>query len=383
MMQSSKHSGIGIKFEITSPAIEIKKRNHYFEKALVGVKAVEAHEVTSRIDFSTSFTNTLASQQAIEDAFGIEVSKQTKLIRELMIRSEIIHSHMIQVYTRILPSLDEENYLAYIRKHEKEYKKANEAIQKAERLLLVLGKRFPHQINSVVGGILVIPSEDEKKEMIKLLKDVISQLTGTIPSLLKKQQYSLDLIDNYSSLWELESTPYLYGKIKVKDEEAKDARQYYLERKKDYPFVGPISRMNNNKKLLSTSAEKLIKKIGIKFPITNPYSFPLVIAIEAIHCAERNIESLQSTHFEHETRPIFSPKKSVGHSCVESAKGTIYHEYDIDDKGEIINARILSDVEQNEEMIKKSVTKLPFDPDKKTRKQLMQEIEYLLEMFYI
>jgi coenzyme F420-reducing hydrogenase alpha subunit len=107
------------------------------------------------------------------------------------------------------------------------------------------------------------------------------------------------------------------------------------------------------------------------------------MAIEAIHCIERSIETMQNTHFENETIPIFNVKEGVGFSSVESAKGTIYHYYEIDKTGRITKARIISPIEQNERFLQKAISNMPFDPDKKTRKQVLDEIDFLIDVFYL
>ncbi len=352
---------------------------------MVGKNSLVIPEFLSRMDYSLSFANTVASQMAIEKAFGIQVSKQTQVIRELLLKFEIIHSHLTYIYRKIMPKTHGIwDYLDYLKKHDKDHEKATETILKVEKILQIIGKRYPHPINSTIGGHFETFSDDEKKEIIQISKDILSQIIKTGDALQKKQNYSTDIIDSYLSLWSIDSTPLIYAKIRKDDGSTLESNEKYqnFDSEKSF-FVGPISRLNNGSKLLSSTAEKLMKKHNIKFPITNPYLTPLAMIIESVHLTERAIEVLQNTHFENETRPIFQASKSIGFAAVESAKGTIYHNYEIDGKGMIAKAKIILPQEQNERFLQKAMRNLPFDSDKKTKKQLMEEIDYLVDMFYL
>lgn len=384
-MSAEKYPNIKISVDISAPDIIIKERTHLFEREILGKDTDKVREIVSRIDCFLSAANVIAFEIAIEDAYGIIPSKQTTLIRELILKIEIIYSHLNHLYKRIIPRMHGfHNYFDFVKKHEKEYQKNNEYLLRLEKVLIILSKRYPHPINTIVGGHLRIIDEDEKKEVIGTLKELIPHIVKNIDFLTKHQKSAFEIIDKHSSLWDLDKTPLISDKLKIDDEEPIAAKESYASFDIDSSaFVGAMSRLNNNKKLLSFTAEKLSKKYNLKFPLTNIYLTPVCMAIEAVHFAERFIEEIQGFHFENETRPIFEMKEGTGSACVESAKGTIYHYYEIDKMGKISKTKIILPIEENKRFLKKAVTHLPFDPDKKTRKQIMEEIDFLMEMFYI
>lgn len=383
-MSISKHTHIDVKFEISTPLIEIKNKTFLFEKEIIGKNALNIYNITSRIDNFCSAAHTIASQIAVENAFNITPTKQTIFLREIILKSEIIYSHLSHLFLRITPKLYENHtYFEFMKKNEKEYLKNNESLLKIEKILNIISKRYPHPINIVVGGHFKCIDEEEKKEIVMLLKEVSSHIITIADFLSKHLKYSLEVVDEYSSLWDLDATPLLNGKIKHNEEEVKTPQEIYesFDLEKSY-FVGPISRLNNNKKLLSFTAEKLVKKYGLKFPINNPYQTPMCLVIESIHLIEQSIENIQKTVLEIEQPLKIEIIDGKGSSCVESAKGTIYYSLEIE-KGIVTKSKIITPIDQNERFLQKAIKNIPFDPDKKTRKQLLDEIDFLIEMFYL
>ena len=68
----------------------------------------EVAPILSRICSICSAAHTLTSLKATENAFGIRVSPQTELLRELMFRGESIESHALHLFLLAVP-----DYLNY------------------------------------------------------------------------------------------------------------------------------------------------------------------------------------------------------------------------------------------------------------------------------
>lgn len=240
-MNLPKYPQIRIKYEISAPIIVIKNRTQIFDKEALGKKAVFFGDTTSKIDCFLSAANVIASQQAVEKAFEISPSKQTVVIRDLILKLEMAYSHLNHLSKRIIPRLyGFNNYFEFIKKHEKEHIKNNELLLKLEKILVIISKRYPMPINTVVGGHLATINDDEKKEIIIGLKELLPPVVKTIEFLLKHQKPTLDIIDKYQSLWDLDSTPLIIGDIKINDDEPKTPIDHYsgFDAEKS-AFVGP------------------------------------------------------------------------------------------------------------------------------------------------
>ena len=75
----------------------------FVESIVVGRRYFEAPVITSRICGICPVIHNVTSTKAIEAACGIEVSKQTKELRKLMLCGQMIQSHSLHLYLLALP----------------------------------------------------------------------------------------------------------------------------------------------------------------------------------------------------------------------------------------------------------------------------------------
>lgn len=380
-----KSYGIGIKFDISNPTIDIPSKTEHYPQRIIGKNVQSAIDIISKIDSNSSFANTLCTIMALELGFNIEINSETKTLREIALKFEMIHSHITHIYAKIIPKiLGVKDHNEFITKFKKEFILGHEIILKTEEILKIILKKYPHPINIKLGGCYKNITEKEKETIIAKLKIILENLIKTVDILIKQRQ-SFDVLQNFSSMWDIQTTPLTYGLIKTTDNDPIDVTSYFekLSTNTNNSITGPISRMNNSNKIISGNAEKLLKKIGIKFPVQNVYQIPLIMAIEAIYLAEKSIESLKVLNLEKIQIPQdYRIKETLGFSSVESSKGLIYHQYEIDKNGIVKSAKIILPQTQNAEVIKKIMSNHDFDIDKKTRKEIIDEISYILDCFY-
>ena len=74
--------------------LEIVEAMRYFEAMLKGRSFHEAAIITSRICGICSLGHQMTSLKATEDALGIEISKQTVLLRKLLVHGATIQSNI-------------------------------------------------------------------------------------------------------------------------------------------------------------------------------------------------------------------------------------------------------------------------------------------------
>src|SRR5271157_625819 len=116
-------------------------------ESLVGGKRYDAvAPILSRVCSICSTAHTLTSLKATENAFGIRVSPQTELLRELMFRGESIESHALHLFLLAVP--DYLNYPSAV---------ALAADKPAAVLLGLRLKKLGNQIQEAVGGRAVHP----------------------------------------------------------------------------------------------------------------------------------------------------------------------------------------------------------------------------------
>ena len=240
-----------------------------------------------------------------------------------------------------------------------------------------------HPITLLAGGVLKAPDDEQKERMLKILKEINPEIMKTSELVVKNAPLRLEISDPLTSLWKIDAISLVSDTMSVNGQQVASKEHYLSYDNSKKIMVGPIARVSNNSKLLGAAAEKLAKKAGLIFPLKNIYSNFTCMALEMAEFTNNCIEVLQNTHFEEEAPVKFRPRKGVGRAAVESPKGTIWHEYHISSRGVIRKARIISNVEQNKASLQNMIKSFPLDFDRKTRKELLSEIGFLIDAYYL
>ncbi|OGX19426.1 MAG: hypothetical protein A3K54_03855 [Omnitrophica WOR_2 bacterium RBG_13_44_8] len=114
-------------------------------------------------------------------------------------------------------------------------------------------------------------------------------------------------------------------------------------------MVGALARVNINYEQLSPMAKKVAGELGLNVPCCNPYMNNVAQVVEAAHCAEESInliEEIMNDGLKIEDRS-FKTRGGRGVGACEVPRGTLYHEYEIDDKGIITGANLIIPTNQN------------------------------------
>ena len=91
--------------EIEQCELQIVESPRFFESMLIGRRWFDVHHITCRICGICSVGHTTASLCATESAFGLTISEQSRLLRELIFYGEQLQSHLLHVYFLAAPDL--------------------------------------------------------------------------------------------------------------------------------------------------------------------------------------------------------------------------------------------------------------------------------------
>ncbi len=373
--------------------------SRYFEGLIKGRKCYEAPEMTSRICGICSCIHYITSIQAVESALGIKPTEQTNMLRELTILGERIRSHATHLYFLALPDyMGYESAFAMASKYKKELARALKLTKLGNELIHQVAGRDMHPVSTQVGGMLRIPSQEDIDNLRRNLQDAQTDTIATARLFAKLKNPKFESETEYFSLHDGETVPTLYGDLKSQSNDfRRDEYKDYLEEyhepystanfvvKKDKRYmVGSMARLNNNHRYLSKNAKKLLNDSKHKLPLTNPFLNNFAQAIELVHTVDRAIEICRKLKVEEE-EPIHPKelkfRKSRGVGIGEAPRGILIHDYEINEKGDITKANIITPTCQNllnmQEDIREylpSIIKLP-------EKKIILEIEKLIRAY--
>ena len=143
------HGGITVELEgdaVTNVRFDVFEGSRLLEPLVRGKRYDEVPPILSRICAICSAAHTLTSLKATEAAFGIRVSPQTELLRELLFRGESIESHALHLFLLAIP--DYLNYPGAV---------ALAADKPAAVLLGLRLKKLGNRIQETIGGRAVHP----------------------------------------------------------------------------------------------------------------------------------------------------------------------------------------------------------------------------------
>jgi sulfhydrogenase subunit alpha len=363
------HGGITVELEgdtVSSVRFDVFEGARLLEPLVRGKSYDEIAPTLSRICSICSVAHTLTSLKATENAFGVRVSPQTELLRELMFRGESIESHALHLFFLAAP--DYLNYPSAIAMATDKpaavllglrLKKVGNQIQET------VGGRAVHPVNAVPGGFGRPPSADQLMELRSgLLQgmadsdaaiDVMASLPAadfchcdTVYAALRSPKldsyYSGDEVmvisdgsraivpaAEYRSLTNEQAVPYSHAK-----------HSSYCGK----PFmVGALARLTVNPRRLTGRLAVAMKRLKLVLPADNPMENNKAQALELISDIERALEIIEQLLHNgvQDERPVpVHPRAATGTAITEAPRGLLIHSYTYDAGGCITAADVIT-----------------------------------------
>lgn len=384
--------------------LDIIESPRFFEGMLRGRSIFEAQHITSRICGICACGHTLASIQAAEDAIGFIPSEQTVKLRKLLLHLENLDSHLLHIYLLVAPDLlGVKSFVPLIDSHNKVVRRALRMKKLCNDACDILVGRHVHPISAIVGGFTKLPKEKDLDKLLDILTGLQPDMDATIelaktlkfPDFKRETEY-VGLVNDSKEY------PMLQGNLGSTDGLRLDKHDYrkitnefvvshssakHAKASRESYMVGALARFNLNSAKLHPKAKVLAAALGLKPVCYNPFLNTVAQLIECVHSLEDSImiiEGLKEKGINHdevivvglnETNKItVQPGNGVG--AVEVPRGVLYHNYEVDETGKIINANCIIPTSQNVNSIEYDMRKMvPEILDKSD-----EEITLLLEM---
>ena len=376
---------------------QIVEAPRFFEAMLRGRRYDEAAHITCRICGICSCGHTTASLQGMEAALGIEISEQTLLLRKLLFMGEQISSHVLHICFLVLPDLlGVPSVIPLASTHPEVVKKALKLKKLGNEIDRVVVGRHIHACSAVLNGFTQLPSESSLRELQAFTKgcwqdladvvDLAASLGPKLPAFERETEYlSLHRDDEYAfyngdivSNDDATPTPVAKYRTRVKEHVVEHSSAKHVRSNRSSYMVGALARFNNNHLQLHSDAKQAAEKLGLKAPCCNPFMNTVAQLVETVHCVVetlRLIDELLTRGLKEEDRS-FPIREGLGAGSAEVPRGTLYHEYAVDENGIITDANLVIPTNQNHASIEDDMR--VFVPQILDKPR--EEIAHLLEM---
>lgn len=384
--------------------LDIVESPRFFEGMLRGRSIFEAQHITSRICGICACGHSLASIQAAEDALGFVPSEQTIRLRKLLLHLENLDSHILHIYLLVAPDiLGVKSFVPLIQTHNAVVRRALRMKKQCNDVCDILVGRHVHPISSIVGGFTKLPREKDLDRMLEILINLRPDLEATLelaktfkfPQFSRPTEY-VGLVNDDGEF------PMLSGDLGSTDGLRMDKKDYlkltnefvvshssakHTKASRQSYMVGALARFNLNHDKLHPKAKAVAKALGMQAPVTNPFLNTVAQLIECVHSLEDSIailEEFKDKGVDHSQAIVvgLNEKGTIpvhagnGVGAVEVPRGILFHNYEIDDQGKIVNANCIIPTGQNLNNIELDMAALvPQILDKS-----QEEITLLMEM---
>jgi coenzyme F420-reducing hydrogenase alpha subunit len=380
--------------QVQKALFEVVEANRFFEGFLRERDYVEVGHIASRICGICALSHNSASLQATENALGIELSEQSRLLRRLIMDAETISSHALHVYFLVAPDLlGLKSVIPLIDSNPDLVKLAFRVKLTGYELAEVFIGRHTHPVGVMPGGYTSFPTAtalQEMREKVVALRDDMKATTGILKTL---ELPAFERETEYVAIQQPDHYTFYEGDIvstdggRVSSENYREAINEFIVQhstakhskwNRDSYLVGALARVNNNHTQLHPEAQKVMAELGVKPPVYNTFMNNVAQFVETVHAIEDAIELLDKLIAqgirEEEIAPVTKYGQGVG--VVEAPRGLLVHDYTYDERGRLLEANCIIPTNQNYANIDRDLEALA----RQIADEPAEDIELKLEM---
>lgn len=355
--------------EVKTVEMNIVEPARLFESMVRGHSYKDCSYIASRICGICSPSHCITDLKAVEDAFGVEVSERTRLIRELLVYGSYLQNHASHLFVFVVPDFIGEPSVFPLAESDPElFAQALELKKLGNDLCTAVGGRSIHPITAVVGGFTHEMSADEYLEFAQRMEDMIPFAKATVDLFSSFRITDIHTASDMLAMVEEDYYPVQSSDLlKLLDEDvvfdAHDFEDYLEEYEVPHSgslftrekgsgkpvFTSALSRLNASWKHLSNEAKMASAKAGLRPEERNPMKNNLAQAIEILDALIRCSGICRElAKFEGDSKPVsFEVKAGIGVGMTEAPRGVVFHKLAFNDEGLIERALIITPTAQN------------------------------------
>jgi len=364
-----------------------------FEKFVEGKPAEELPRIVNRICGICPWHHHLASNKAVDRCFGVTPPPAGQKLRELMqiishAEDKLLHFFFLAAADFVIGPDSDYSVRNVIGLAKANPELAQKIVSMRYKLKMILEKfagKAIHPVAGVVGGFAKPMTEEDRKEILNQMQEILDFALFTI-DFAKKDLFPkyLDVIQNvgvintgfigtvdedgalnlydgnlrimksdgtYTDFDPQEYTnyigehvePYSYGKMPY----AKFWNEGFsldLDNPRGIYRANCLARINVCDSIKTPKAQAELEEFREKFgrPAQATLLYHWARLIEEVYACERAIELLNDPEItDPNIRTDATPKAGRGVGCVEAPRGTLIHDYTTDENGLIVTANLI------------------------------------------
>ncbi|WP_251198125.1 Ni/Fe hydrogenase subunit alpha [Anaerotardibacter muris] len=355
--------------QVKTVEMNIVEPARLFESMVRGHSYKDCSYIASRICGICSPSHCITDLKAVEDAFGVEVSDRTKLIRELLVYGSYLQNHASHLFVFVVPDFIGQPSVFPLAESDPElFAQALELKKLGNDLCTSVGGRSIHPITAVVGGFTHEISADEYLSFTRRMEEMIPFAKATVDLFSSFRITDIHTASDMLAMVEEDYYPVQSSnQLELLDEgvvfDAHDFEDYLEEYEVPHSgslftrekgsgkavFTSALSRLNASWDHLSQEAKFASAKAGLRPEERNPMKNNLAQAIEILDALIRCSGICRElAKFEGSSKPVpYQVKAGVGVGMTEAPRGVVFHKLEFDADGKVVHASIITPTAQN------------------------------------
>ncbi|MEW6648414.1 MAG: Ni/Fe hydrogenase subunit alpha [Pseudomonadota bacterium] len=352
---------------ITDLKLRIFEPPRLFEKFLEGRSYAEVPDIVARICGICPVAYQMSAAHAIESIFGAKPTPWVREMRRLFYCGEWIESHALHIHLLALPDfLGYESAIAMAADHPEEVKRGLRLQELGNSLVRLLGARSVHPVGVRAGGFFHAPRAAEMAAKLEECRAALPEVEALV-----RWVAALDLPDDpqsFTSVALRHPDEYAFNEGRIVSDDGLDIdisefHQHFQESHiphanalhchlhgKPY-LVGPLARVNLNYAQLPEAVRANLEQTKARFPSNNMFHSALARAVELHFALLEAIRILENYTVPDSPYVEVTPRAGVGYGCTEAPRGILWHRYELDAQGRVVQATIVPPTSQNQARI--------------------------------
>jgi coenzyme F420-reducing hydrogenase alpha subunit len=359
--------------DVEEVKLRIYEPPRFFEALLRGRAYTEAPDITARICGICPIAYQISAVRAVEDACGVAIDTgPVRDLRRLIYCGEWIESHSLHVYMLHAPDfLGYPGAIEMAADHREVIEQGLRMKQAGNALIAAVGGREIHPINLRVGGFYRAPTRAQLKALVDPLERARETALDTVRWTSELEFPELHRAPEYVCLSAGDGYPIDRGRIVSSGGlsiEPSEFDAHFVEqhvehsnalhariRERGSYLTGPLARFNVGAAQLRPLAREAGRAAGLTAGCDNPFRSIVVRAVELVQACDEALAIIDA--YEPPDRPALevTPRAGIGHGASEAPRGMLYHRYELDRDGTILDARIVPPTSQNQLAIEQDI----------------------------
>ncbi|MFZ3040603.1 MAG: nickel-dependent hydrogenase large subunit [Thiobacillus sp.] len=356
---------------ITQLRLRIFEPPRFFEKFLEGRHYTEIPDMVARICGICPVAYQVTAAQALEALFGVDLDPWARAMRRVFYCGEWIQSHSLHIHLLAAPDFFGCSSAIELAKIAPDEVRRGLRIQAlGNELMELFGARSVHPVGVRIGGFHGAPPLARVRAIRDKLRAALPEAEALIRwtagiAVPQDDQAFVSVATRHPVDYAIER-----GLIGVSDGlriEADAFDAHFAEQHQAHstalfasyhgqPYlVGPLARLNLNHDRLPEPVKALLAETGLVLPSRNLFHGLVARAVEILLALHEALRLLDAYRVPDSPWVPVSPRAGVATGCTEAPRGLLWHRYEMDDDGRVVNVRIVPPTSQNQARIEEDL----------------------------